>query len=364
MKFKRAPLFASLLLGLASVQAATIEVQADSEFFKDWAFSLVSSPHSPTGNNQPAIVPMSTIGQGSLYGNGFNFGFTADPLGSNIFSVISRTDFFGGWMPTSSARPNNIGLPASPLHYQGFAIDRGVALVQFPGGARLGTTLFLEDVDSNEAIDVAFRDCAGNQVDAGLVDFLQIALTDQPAVSLQGVAPNRTWRLAATVTSTANTINGLKFNTNTICSAQITQTRPSPGGGVNFAFGVPILIQVAAPASSLDTTPTLTGSSNQPGSTVTLTITDAAGVVQTVTTTVQPDGSYQITPATPLAVGPYTVEASLPYPYTRPDPRVLATASGQVLAVPAPVPTLGGWALLLLSLGTLLAGRSRLARRS
>ena len=219
-------------------------------------------------------------------------------------------------------------------------------------------------MDSGEVVDVAFRDCAGNPVDAGLVDFLQIALLDLPTVGLQGVAPNRSWRLTATAASTPNTINGLKFNTDTICTAQITQTRPSPGGGVNFALGVPILLQVAAPAPSLDTTPTLTGSSNQPGATVTLTITDAAGAVQTVTATVQPDGSYQVTPATPLALGPYTVEASLPYPYTRPDPRVLATASGQVLAVPAPVPTLGGWALLLLSLGTLLAGRSRLARRS
>jgi VCBS repeat-containing protein len=74
-------------------------------------------------------------------------------------------------------------------------------------------------------------------------------------------------------------------------------------------------VTVDAPALTNDRTPTLTGSSNlPPGSTVTLTVTDALGAVQTFTTTVRADGTYSVDVPSNLAEGPYTAVANVSGP--------------------------------------------------
>ena len=87
-----------------------------------------------------------------------------------------------------------------------------------------------------------------------------------------------------------------------------------------------------APDRTADTTPTLTGSSNvQAGSQVTLTITDALGKQQTVTTVVQPDGRYSVDVPQPLPEGPYTVTGVV----TAPGGQVVeASDAGSVLIPP------------------------------
>nr|WP_083527121.1 retention module-containing protein [Alteromonas stellipolaris] len=78
-------------------------------------------------------------------------------------------------------------------------------------------------------------------------------------------------------------------------------------------------IDTTAPAIALDaqgtdndTTPTLSGTTDAaPGSTVTLTVTDSAGNVQTLTTTVQADGSFSVDVSAELAEGEYSVEATV-----------------------------------------------------
>ncbi len=71
-------------------------------------------------------------------------------------------------------------------------------------------------------------------------------------------------------------------------------------------------ITINAPGSNNDTTPTLSGTTDAtPGSTVTLTITDSAGVTQTVTAIVQADGTYSVDVPAELAEGEFTVNASV-----------------------------------------------------
>ncbi|MFC5837374.1 retention module-containing protein, partial [Aeromonas bestiarum] len=78
---------------------------------------------------------------------------------------------------------------------------------------------------------------------------------------------------------------------------------------------VPPVITVSAPDNTNDTTPTLTGTTDAPaGSTVTLLVTDANGNQQTLTTTVNPDGSFSVDVTTPLADGSYTVTANVTDP--------------------------------------------------
>ncbi|WP_421190362.1 retention module-containing protein, partial [Aeromonas sanarellii] len=74
-------------------------------------------------------------------------------------------------------------------------------------------------------------------------------------------------------------------------------------------------VTVNAPDNTSDSTPTITGTTNAaPGSTVTLTVTDANGNQQTLTATVQPDGSYSTDVLTPLPDGGYEVTASVTDP--------------------------------------------------
>ncbi len=78
---------------------------------------------------------------------------------------------------------------------------------------------------------------------------------------------------------------------------------------------VPPVITVSAPDNTNDTTPTLTGTTDAPaGSTVTLLVTDANGNQQTLTTTVNPDGTFSVDVVTPLADGAYTVTANVTDP--------------------------------------------------
>ncbi|MDH4052546.1 MAG: Ig-like domain-containing protein, partial [Rubrivivax sp.] len=71
-------------------------------------------------------------------------------------------------------------------------------------------------------------------------------------------------------------------------------------------------LTVDAPDGTVDTTPTLTGTSNvASGTLVTLVVTDAQDNVQMLTAPVQADGSYSVDVPLPLAIGPYTVQASV-----------------------------------------------------
>ncbi|WP_286244978.1 Ig-like domain-containing protein [Pseudoalteromonas sp. MM1] len=70
-------------------------------------------------------------------------------------------------------------------------------------------------------------------------------------------------------------------------------------------------VSVDAPALTNDSTPTVTGTSDAPNSTVTVTFTDAANGVQTIDVQTDANGNWSATPATDLAEGNYSVSASI-----------------------------------------------------
>ncbi|MFQ2094707.1 retention module-containing protein, partial [Aeromonas taiwanensis] len=102
---------------------------------------------------------------------------------------------------------------------------------------------------------------------------------------------------------------------------QVTASVTDPAGNTGTATDdgsvdttAPI-VMVNAPDNTNDSTPTITGTTDAPaGSTVTLTVTDANGNQQTLTATVQPDGSYSADVVTPLPDGGYDVTASVTDP--------------------------------------------------
>jgi len=71
-------------------------------------------------------------------------------------------------------------------------------------------------------------------------------------------------------------------------------------------------VDVADPGIGNDATPLITGVTDQPqGSTVSITVTDSAGNAQTLSATVQSDGTFSVEVPATLADGNYTVEATV-----------------------------------------------------
>ena len=71
-------------------------------------------------------------------------------------------------------------------------------------------------------------------------------------------------------------------------------------------------LSIVAPDNSNDATPTITGSTDEPeNATVSILVTDAQGVEQTLSATVQSDGSFSVDVPNDLAQGNYTVQASI-----------------------------------------------------
>ncbi|EGQ8314731.1 Ig-like domain-containing protein, partial [Vibrio cholerae] len=122
----------------------------------------------------------------------------------------------------------------------------------------------------------------------------------------------------------AETIASTQFDTSGFEAIGLSRTQSLSLLNLLQAPNVPVLpeeptvilaITVDAPDNTNDTTPTITGTANAvPGSTVTLVVTDANGNQQTLTATVQPDGSYSVDITTPLAEGSYTVTATVTDP--------------------------------------------------
>ncbi len=127
-----------------------------------------------------------------------------------------------------------------------------------------------------------------------------------------------------TLTATVQSDGGYSVDVTTPLaegSYQVTASVTDPAGNTGTATDDGSIdvtaptITVDAPDNTNDTTPTITGTTNAvPGSTVTLVVTDANGTQQTLTATVQPDGSYSVDVTIPLAEGNYKVDASVTDP--------------------------------------------------
>ncbi|MEQ5806819.1 Ig-like domain repeat protein, partial [Alteromonas sp. NFXS44] len=87
-----------------------------------------------------------------------------------------------------------------------------------------------------------------------------------------------------------------------------TTTATATGGEVDTTAPT---VTLDAQGSGNDTTPTISGTTDLPaGESVTLTVTDANGDAQTVTATVQPDGTFSADVPAEMAEGSFTVEAT------------------------------------------------------
>ncbi len=147
------------------------------------------------------------------------------------------------------------------------------------------------------------------------------ALDDDLAPAAGGLQSSSITGSASIERDGAETIASTQFDTSGFEAIGLSRTQSLSLLNLLQVPNVPVLpeeptvilvITVDAPDNTNDTTPTITGTTDAPaGSTVTLVVTDANGNQQTLTATVQPDGSYSVDVTTPLAEGSYTVTATV-----------------------------------------------------
>ncbi|EJY5650444.1 Ig-like domain repeat protein, partial [Vibrio cholerae] len=217
------------------------------------------------------------------------------------------------------------------------------ATVQADGGYSIDVTTPL--AEGSYQVTASVTDPAGNTgtaTDDGSID------VTAPTITVD--APDNTNDTTPTITGTTNAVPGSTVTlvvTDANGTQQTLTATVQPDGGYSVDVTTPLaegsyqvtasvtdpagntgsatdngsvdvtapVITVDAPDNTNDATPTITGTSDAPaGSTVTLVVTDANGNQQTLTATVQPEGSYSVDVTTPLAEGSYTVTATVTDP--------------------------------------------------
>ncbi|MEI8648194.1 Ig-like domain-containing protein [Paraglaciecola sp. Hal342] len=198
-------------------------------------------------------------------------------------------------------------------------------------------------VDGNYTVSATITDASGNSTtesDTGSVD------TVAPSISVD--APDNSSDATPSITGTTSTAPVGATVTITVTGSDsavqnLTATVQSDG---SFHVDVPVALEegsytveatvadaagntatdsdtgsvdtqaptlsIVAPDNSNDATPTITGSTDEPeNATVSILVTDAQGVEQTLSATVQSDGSFSVDVPSDLAQGNYTVQASI-----------------------------------------------------
>ncbi|MGL5041370.1 MAG: Ig-like domain-containing protein, partial [Aeromonas sp.] len=200
---------------------------------------------------------------------------------------------------------------SDPAGNQGSSTDDGIVDVTAPA---IGMTLD-PNITSDDVINAAEE---GNDIPVSGKVSGQFNLGDTVTLTVNG--KDFTGKLLSADGSFSINVPGsdLVADADHTINASVTSTDAAGNSSTVTAtdeYGVDDTlpsITVAVPENTNDTTPIITGKTDAPvGSTVTIVVTDSAGNEQTLTATVDKDGTYSVVVITPLPEGSYSANASV-----------------------------------------------------
>ena len=388
--FKRsaAALFSFAALAAFNAQADTIPLTPNGHFFKDWVFNKISpQPGGPT----PAclgFLPPETVIQETL--GSLNFTITAEAGVTPRGWQICQPWYLGGFVPTGNDLPGT-----GPYH-----LVTDISSVNYNNGNYNivadrpfvpGSLIAFQDMDRSESALLTFKDCQGNAVDPAAFDTLILSSNYTPWGTYGPIASSQyaggtppAWEVKAQTTPNQDVPNvtlGVLMKAPNICSIRLV------GSTVNMGDGGGTTFYLASPPSTTFTVNTgITGGPADFSATLPVTPRCTVdGVDITAMLTPQPPQNTTASQGTPGQVVfsnvPAGAQCTVSAQSSTPAPQGLiwgpaptagpvtidADASKNVvtliqpLSQPAPVPTLGAWALL--ALAGLLGGTVALRRR-
>lgn len=211
----------------SSTQAAT--VSANSGFFKNWAMATFS----------PAVTSpvVGTPIQASVTGQAFTI--TASNMATSGATWSTWGGILSSYLMSSTDLPAAIGLPTPSGNV--WELGGGEVSIKFSAPMPANTTLFSHDFDNTDAVEYRFYRCDGTQVDATVVEFLQIATANNPVQTppVAGAADSF-WKLASpTAGVLSGTTSGLIVKATDVCEIRTKELGLPGHSTVDFQLGVP-----------------------------------------------------------------------------------------------------------------------------
>ena len=388
--FKRSAtaLFSLAALAAFNAQAATIPLTQDGHFFKDWVFNKMPPPPGVSAATCSGLLRSDAVIQETL--GSLNFTVTAEAGVAPLGWQTCQPWVLGGAVPTGNDLPGtgsyHLVTDISSVNYNNGNYNIVADRPFVPG-----SLIAFQDMDRSESALLTFKDCQGNAVDPAAFDTVILSSNYVPSGSEGPIASSQyaggtppAWEVKAQTGPTQNVPNvslGVLMKAPNICSIRLA------GSTVNMGTGGGTTFYLASPPSTTFTVNTgITGGPADFSATLPVTPRCTVdGVDITAMLTPQPPQNTTASQGTPGQVVfsnvPAGAQCTVSAQSSTPAPQGLiwgpaptagpvtidADASKNVvtliqpLSQPAPVPTLGAWALL--ALAGLLGGTVALRRR-
>ena len=317
-------------LTVTDINGDTYDLTATVDANGDWQ---VEAPSLPDGNYTVSASITDDAGNiGTASGTG-NIDTVAPAISINSLGTVNtNTPTISG----TSTEPQ--GTQISLIVTDSNNVDVSLTAVVDSNGDWSVTSMVLADDDYTVVATVV--DPAGNTASASSDFTVNISA---PSMSVDAIADTND--TTPTITGTTSAPNGstvtvvIDDGTNppqtltatlldgiwsvtpptALAEGNFTVTATVTVGGVDGEASTIGVVDLTAPAISInnigstnDDTPTISGVTDaSAGSTVTLEITDSLGGIQTITATVQANGTWSVSPSIALAEGSFTVNASV-----------------------------------------------------
>lgn len=221
---------------LSPAQAATIQVQANSNYFSGWQFNTLTSPSTGCGSED---TPSSSTFSGTFAGSNFTVTTASAPAPQQWQNCPAISP---GSYPSNSGRPNTVGA---------VNIRSGDMRYTFSQALPTGATIFVQDLDNAESASFTFLSCSNQAIDASNFDLLRVST---PSSTTPAASPGASWSATSANVNSPNEVFGIIIRSQDVCSIRIVGTAATSSGGETFYFGAP---PPSAAASSATPVPTL-----------------------------------------------------------------------------------------------------------